>query len=97
MRSFGALIDQTPDSNVARAILAARSTSSAWQEATWASTVPSIGLSQANVSPDAASALSPPMTARLGIEMVFSVSGTTGAFMATSLRKRGRPVGPVAQ
>ncbi|MFP6688185.1 MAG: hypothetical protein VCD31_02540 [Alphaproteobacteria bacterium] len=53
LRSLGAILRQSPFSNAARAALTARSTSSSPQFATWVSRVPSHGLMQSKVSPEA--------------------------------------------
>ncbi len=63
LRLAGAMLRQRPSSKARRAAATARSTSSAWHEATWASTRPLAGLTQSNVAPLAASTYLPSMNA----------------------------------
>ncbi len=63
LRSRGACRDHTPLSNARRAAATARSTSALSVEATFAMTLPSIGLTQSNCSPETAGTYLPSMNA----------------------------------
>jgi hypothetical protein len=76
LRFFGAVRDQTPDSNARRAPATARSTSSLSHAATCAITRPVPGLTQSNVAPDAASTYAPSTKACERIESVVTASST---------------------
>ena len=81
LRCTGDCPDQLPFSNTRRATATARSASSGPQDATFASTRPSIGLMQSKVSPEAAATCLPSMKAWWGMRCVAARACQSGWLM----------------